>query len=139
MLPRDAGQPRQDAQDVVGEEGEQEGQGEEDGGLGLQHRLVLLRQLPAHQPVGEVPAQPPGQGEHQQGARRHGGVGEEEGGPGPKEQPAGHRGDVAGDGGQHHRQELDHEQPQVGVGGEPGDIGPQPLHRGGALKKTGVI
>ena len=43
----DGGQPGQDAQHVVGEEGEQEGQGEEDGGLGPDELLVFFRKAAA--------------------------------------------------------------------------------------------
>ena len=135
----EVGQSGQDAQDVVGKEGEEKGQGKKDGGLGAQDALVFLRQLPADEPVGEVPPQEPGQPEGQEGAAHHGGKGEQERGPGA-EQDAPRRGDeVAGDGGQHHRQKLDQKEGQVGVRGETVDISAQRVQGADGLKEAAAV
>lgn len=49
-------------------------------------------------------------------------MGKKKGGPGAEEHPAGGGAEVAGDGGQHHRQELEQEKTEVGVGSELRDI-----------------
>ena len=102
--------PAQNAQHVVGEKGEEEGQHQEDVRFGLDDLPVFFRHLFAHKAVDRVPAHPSGQEEDQHRPQGHGAEGHQEGGPGAEEHAAGQGGDVAGDGGQHHREQLDQEE-----------------------------
>mgnify|MGYP000290806354 CR=1 FL=1 len=134
----DGGESGQDAQQVVGEEGEKEGQHQKDIGLGVDHIQIFFRDLSAHQAGDCVSAQAAGQREHQQRAGGDCGKGEQEGDPGAEEHPSGQGGDVAGDGGQDDGQELDQEEAEVGVGRKILDIRPQGLLRTGGGKKSAL-
>ena len=133
------GQPRQNAQNVVGEKGEEEGQSQEHVPLPADEVQVLFRQPLADQLAHKPLAQGPGQGKHNGGAQDHRPPGEQEGGPQPEEVGPRGGGDVAGNRGDHHRRQLDGEVNQVGPGGAPGDVRAQPLLRARGLKKAGGI
>ena len=118
----DGGEPGQNAQQVIGKEGQEKGQDEESVCFGPDDGEVLVGNGPAHQAVRKRLAQRACQEKDQQGGGEDRGDGKKKGGPGAEEHPAGGGAEVAGDGGQHHRQELEQEKTEVGVGSELRDI-----------------
>lgn len=105
----DGGEPGQNAQQVIGKEGQEKGQDEESVCFGPDDGEVLVGNGPAHQAVRKRLAQRACQEKDQQGGGEDRGDGKKKGGPGAEEHPAGGGAEVAGDGGQHHRQELEQE------------------------------
>lgn len=68
--------------------------------------------------IGKRAAQHPGKGEYQHGAGADSGCREEESGPGSEEHGPGQGGDIAGDGREDHREQLDKKIGQMGVRGQ---------------------
>ena len=134
----DVGEPGQNADQVVGEEGEEKGQNEKYVLLAAHHVQVALDDGMADHAVHKGLPQAPGQQKDHHGPQYHRAPGEQEGDPGAEQHAPCQGGDVAGDGGQDHREELEQEKEQVGIGGEALNIVPHGLLRGERLEKAAL-